>query len=277
MLAFVGDRDPLEVLQTTPMRLRDVLSQAAPDALGRPREGGWNAVQIVAHLADAEVVAAYRVRTILATPGTAVVPFDQDVWAGRLDYAAVDPWDALETFAALRRDLLRLLQRVGRARWTDTGMHAERGPESVDHLTRLYAGHDLNHLAQLQIVLDPAARTAFLPAALKPAVAFETLQSLDVRVGTIRAVREVPGTDRLAALTVSFGSESRTIVAGIRTERADPSEIAGRQALFLLNVPPRTMKGVVSQGMLFDIGFDDGVRPALACPERAVPDGARAG
>src|SRR6185312_13366076 len=103
------------------------------------------------------------------------------------------------------------------------------------------------------------------------------LAAVDIRVGTIRSVDDVPGADRLVALRVSFGDHQRTIVVGLKTERADPREIAGRQALFVVNLPPRTMKGVVSQGMLFDIGYADGLVPALALPERPVPDGARAG
>jgi tRNA-binding protein len=277
LLGLLGERDPLDVLQTTAMRLADLLTQADPAEIRRPRESGWNAAQIVAHLADSEVVAAYRMRTILATPGTPIVPFDQNVWADRLEYMAVDPWDALETFAALRRDLLRLLRRVGRERWNEFGMHAERGRESIDHLTRLYAGHDLNHLAQVERLLGGDTRTHFKPAEIKPPISLETCEALDVRAGTIRAVDIVPGADRLAALTVSFGQDTRTIVAGIRTEREQPGEIVGRQALFLLNVPPRRMRGLVSEGMLFDIGYADGVRPVLACPERPVPDGTRVG
>jgi tRNA-binding protein len=78
-------------------------------------------------------------------------------------------------------------------------------------------------------------------------------------------------------LRVSFGDHTRTIVAGMKQERQDPREITGRQALFMVNVPPRRMRGVLSEGMLFDIGYADGVRPVLAVPEAAVPDSTRAG
>jgi len=115
------------------------------------------------------------------------------------------------------------------------------------------------------------------PAPLKPEVAVADLEKIDVRVGTIVAVEDVPKSSKLARLTVDFGDHRRTILAGIRKERANPREIEGRQALFVLNLPPRPMAGEVSEGMLFDIGFADGVTPVLAVPEQPVPNGTRAG
>jgi tRNA-binding protein len=115
------------------------------------------------------------------------------------------------------------------------------------------------------------------PAAIKPLIDTTLLEQIDVRVGTIRAVTDVPGSDKLVQLRVDFGDHARTILAGMKQERADPREIEGRQALFVVNVPPRKMRGVVSEGMLFDIGYADGVTPVLAVPEAPVPDGTRAG
>jgi len=114
------------------------------------------------------------------------------------------------------------------------------------------------------------------PAALKPQVDLAVVEQIDVRVGTIQQVSMVQGSDKLVALQVNFGDHTRTIVAALRLERDDPCEIEGRQALFVVNLRPRTMRGVVSEGMLFDIGYADGIKPALAIPESAVPDGARA-
>jgi tRNA-binding protein len=116
-----------------------------------------------------------------------------------------------------------------------------------------------------------------IPAALKPQVDLSVLEQIDVRVGTIRQVSMVQGSDRLVALQVDFGDHSRTIVAALRLERDNPREIEGRQALFVVNLRPRTMRGVVSEGMLFDVGYADGIRPVLAVPESPVPDGTRAG
>ena len=115
------------------------------------------------------------------------------------------------------------------------------------------------------------------PAPLKPEIAVADVEKIDVRVGTIVTVGDVPKSSKLARLTVDFGDHRRTILAGIRKERANPREIEGRQALFVLNLPPRPMAGEVSEGMLFDIGFADGVTPVLAVPERPVPNGTRAG
>ena len=117
----------------------------------------------------------------------------------------------------------------------------------------------------------------FTPAPIKPTVGITALEALDIRVGTIERVEEIPRSDKLMKLTVNFGDHSRTILAGIKKERANPSEIEGRQALFVVNLEPRKMAGKTSEGMLFDIGYVDGLIPALAVPERPVPNGTRAG
>ena len=115
------------------------------------------------------------------------------------------------------------------------------------------------------------------PAPIKPLIPSPIFDQIDIRVGTIESVEDVPNSDKLCQLRVNFGDHHRTIVAGIRQERANPREIEGKQALFVVNLEPRKMKGVVSEGMLFDIGYADGVRPVLAVPESPVPDGTRAG
>ncbi len=117
----------------------------------------------------------------------------------------------------------------------------------------------------------------FTPAAIKPTVGVEALDALDIRVGTIERAEDVPRSEKLMKLTVNFGDHSRTILAGIKKERENPREIEGRQALFVVNVEPRKMAGVISEGMLFDIGYADGVTPVLSVPERPVPNGTRAG
>jgi methionine--tRNA ligase beta chain len=114
-------------------------------------------------------------------------------------------------------------------------------------------------------------------APVKPSVGVDALERIDVRVGTIELVEDVEGSDKLLKLTVSFGDHRRTILAGMKRERENPKEIEGRQALFVVNLEPRRMAGVMSEGMLFDIGYADGLRPVLAVPEGRVPDGARAG
>ncbi|HSS96777.1 MAG TPA: hypothetical protein VLK33_07100 [Terriglobales bacterium] len=115
------------------------------------------------------------------------------------------------------------------------------------------------------------------PAPIKPIISSEIIDQIDIRVGTIESVDNVADSDKLCQLRVNFGDHHRTIVAGIRKERANPKEIEGKQALFVVNLEPRKMRGVLSEGMLFDIGYADGVSPVLALPENPVPNGTRAG
>ena len=115
------------------------------------------------------------------------------------------------------------------------------------------------------------------PAPIKPDITFDDLQKIDIRVGTIESVGSVESSKKLVKLTVNFGDHTRTILAGIKQEREDPGEITGKQALFVVNIPPRRMAGEESQGMLIDLGYEDGVTPVLAVPESMVPNGTRAG
>ena len=117
----------------------------------------------------------------------------------------------------------------------------------------------------------------FTPAPVKPPIDIAALDAVDIRVGTIQAVADVPRSRKLVKLTVDFGGFSRQILAGLKAERADVREIEGRQALFVVNLAPREMAGETSEGMLFDIGYADGLTPVLAMPERPVPNGSRAG
>ena len=115
------------------------------------------------------------------------------------------------------------------------------------------------------------------PAPIKATVTRSALDALDIRIGTILTVEDVRGSAKLVRLVVSFGDHTRTILAGLKEERANAEELRGRQALFVVNLEPRRMAGEVSEGMLFDLGYEDGIVPVLAVPERPVPDGTRAG
>jgi tRNA-binding protein len=112
---------------------------------------------------------------------------------------------------------------------------------------------------------------------IKPVIRLDVVDRIDVRVGTIQRVEDVKGSDKLVKLTVDFGDHKRTILAGMKQERDQPKEIEGLQALFVVNLEPREMMGEVSEGMLFDIGYADGLIPVLAVPEKEVPNGTRAG
>jgi tRNA-binding protein len=115
------------------------------------------------------------------------------------------------------------------------------------------------------------------PVQIKPSINANVLDQIDVRVGTILSVTDVPNSEKLVALEVSFGDHKRTVLAGMKRERANPREIEGKQALFVVNLAPRKMAGMTSEAMLFDIGYADGITPVLATPEAHVPDGTRAG
>src|SRR5438309_1219346 len=114
-------------------------------------------------------------------------------------------------------------------------------------------------------------------APVKTPIPIGVLERIDIRVGTIERVEDVRGSDKLVKLTVDFGDHKRAILAGMKQERSNPKEVEGRQALFVVNLEPRRMMGEVSEGMLFDIGYADGLTPVLAVPENAVPNGTRAG
>ena len=115
-----------------------------------------------------------------------------------------------------------------------------------------------------------------MPTPVKPTISFEALDAVDIRVGTIDRVENVPKSEKLCRLIVDFGDHRRTILAGIQQERPDPTDLEGRQSLFVVNLEPKRMMGEVSEGMLFDIGYADGLTPVLAVPEAPVPNGTRA-
>ena len=114
-------------------------------------------------------------------------------------------------------------------------------------------------------------------APFKPVIPFSLLEQVDVRVGTIVAVEPLPKSDKLVRLTVDFGDRPRNVVVGMKQEREHPEEITGLQALFVVNLEPKKIHGILSEAVLFDIGYADGIRPVLAVPENPVPNGARVG
>ena len=112
---------------------------------------------------------------------------------------------------------------------------------------------------------------------IKPTISFDDFEKIDIRIGTIERVEDIKGSKNLVRLIVEFGDHKRNILAGIKQERTDPVDIEGKQTLFVVNLEPRKMMGEVSEGMLFDIGYADGITPVLAVPEKSVPNGSRAG
>ena len=158
VLDLLGAQDPMQVLRATPAALRRASDGMPPAALRQPeRTGKWSIAQVLQHLADSDLVWGWRARLILAHDRPAITGYDQDLWAERLGYDLADPEESLATFDALRRANLRLLERATPADLARVGVHAERGEESVAHLVRLYAGHDLLHLRQIARIREAVA------------------------------------------------------------------------------------------------------------------------
>lgn len=154
MLGFVGDQEPLKVQAATPKKIQRLLKGASSSKLRkRPAPGKWSVVEILAHIADTELVGGYRMRAILGAPGTSVQGFDQDAWAAALYYDKRDPRKSFEQFRALREANLALMKTLTREQWEQYGMHSERGKETIAHIARMFAGHDINHLGQIERIL----------------------------------------------------------------------------------------------------------------------------
>lgn len=147
--------DPLEILAASAPFLHRLVDGAARDVLHRsPGAGRWCIAEILAHLADAEVVFAFRLRKVAAEPGCAIAAYDQNLWAEKMDYRARDPHHSLRTFATLRELNLQLLNALRPEQWENYGIHSERGKETMRHMVRMYAGHDLNHRHQVASLYD---------------------------------------------------------------------------------------------------------------------------
>jgi uncharacterized damage-inducible protein DinB len=159
MLELSSGKDPLKVQASTPAKLHRLVTRASRRLLTRrPASGKWSIAEIVAHLADTETVFAYRLRMILSRDGTEIQAFDQNRWAEVEQYDRVNTAGALAVFTALRCANLALVKRIGPAQRKQFGIHQERGKESIEHMEKMNAGHDLNHLSQIERILE-ASRT----------------------------------------------------------------------------------------------------------------------
>ena len=158
VLGMLGDRDPRTVLAATAGALAALVTDVPETELRRPEAPGrWSVGEVLAHLADSELVWAFRLRMILGQDRPTLGGYDQDAWARRLRYADLDPDASLERFAGARAWNLALLEHLPDEDLERVGIHAERGEESVRHMIRLYAGHDLVHLAQVRRILGETA------------------------------------------------------------------------------------------------------------------------
>jgi len=154
ILGYVAGADPLVLQDKAPDTLASLIDGLTHEELGyRPTPQKWSIRDIVAHLADDELVGAYRIRLILSAPGTAIQAFDQDVWARTGRYSKADVAESLTLYRTLRRANLKLLHSLSSEEWEMSGVHAERGVESVRDIVMYFAGHDLNHFGQIAAIL----------------------------------------------------------------------------------------------------------------------------
>ena len=156
ILGNLNGKDPLKTQASTAKKLEKLVKRATAATLRkRPAPGKWSVGEILAHLADTEIVVGWRIRSILAAPGTPIQPFDQDAWAAAGNYAKRDPRKSIDQFRAVREANLALYKSLTPEQWKHYGMHAERGEESLERILSMMAGHDLNHLTQIERILAP--------------------------------------------------------------------------------------------------------------------------
>jgi hypothetical protein len=160
LLGLLGSQDPVGILEQTPAVVRELVNGVEAGRLAqREAIGKWSVRHVLAHLADSELVGGWRYRMILAHDRPAIQGYDQDAWANSMWYDEAEAALSLETFAALRLANLRLIKRASPAQMRRVGVHSERGEESIEHLVRLYAGHDLLHRNQIARILGAVAAT----------------------------------------------------------------------------------------------------------------------
>ena len=154
LLGSVEGKEPLRVQKETAKKLAGLIRGLNKKQLTRkPAPGKWSISEILAHLADAEIVGSWRLRQVICSNGSAIQAYDQDVWASTFNYARRDARQSLEFFRALRENNLAMLKGVPEPLWENYGEHQERGRETVAHIVRMFAGHDLNHLGQVERIV----------------------------------------------------------------------------------------------------------------------------
>jgi hypothetical protein len=151
ILGYVEGQDPIKVQRATAPKLKKLTQGLTPKQLKwRPEPEKWSIAEILAHLSDAEIVASWRLRSVIGASGNPIQPFDQDAWAAAFQYSKRDAKQSVELFRVLRENNLAMLKALPREKWDSFGMHLERGKETVSHLARMFAGHDTNHVLQIE-------------------------------------------------------------------------------------------------------------------------------
>jgi hypothetical protein len=156
VIDLVGRQNPVKLQAAAHKKIARLLKGVPPPKLRkRPAPGKWSVAEIAAHLADVEIVVGYRMRVILGAPGTPIQAFDQDSWVTSGHYEKRDTRKAVEQYRVLRETNLALLKSLAPEQWKHFGMHSERGEESIELIVRMMAGHDLNHIQQIERILAP--------------------------------------------------------------------------------------------------------------------------
>src|SRR5215468_5095649 len=154
IVGYVEGQDAIKVQRATAGKLKKLSSGLTSSQLKwRPEPAKWSIAEIIAHLADAEIVASWRMRSVIGENGITIQPFDQDQWASVFNYRGRDARRSLEVFRSLRENNLAMLKEIAPETWDNYGMHLERGKESIAHLARMFAGHDTNHLLQVERIV----------------------------------------------------------------------------------------------------------------------------
>ncbi|MFZ0086127.1 MAG: DinB family protein [Candidatus Acidiferrales bacterium] len=156
ILGHVEWQAPLKVQAGTAKKIAKLLKGVPASKLRkRPAPGKWSIAEIVTHLADTEIVGGFRMRMILGAPGTPIAAFDQDSWVLAGHYDKRDVRKSLEYFRAIREANLALLKTLTPEQWKHHGIHSERGVETIEHIARMFAGHDINHTKQIELIVAP--------------------------------------------------------------------------------------------------------------------------
>ena len=159
LIGYLGEQDPIRVQSQTVGKIERLIKGVPTAKLRkRPAPGKWSVAEILAHLADNVMVHSYRMKSILAAPGMPIAAYDQDKWAESQNYGGQNPKLSLRVFKTLREANLALLKSLRSEQWKQFGVHVERGEESIERITRLQAGHDINHLRQIEAILAAKRR-----------------------------------------------------------------------------------------------------------------------
>jgi hypothetical protein len=154
ILGYVEGQDAIKVQRATAAKLKKLVRGLTPSQMKwKPDPAKWSVTEILAHLADTEIVASWRMRSVIGENGITIQPFDQDAWASVFQYGKRDPKRSLEIFRMLRENNLAMLKEIPRETWDNYGIHLERGKETIAHLTRMFAGHDTNHVLQVERIV----------------------------------------------------------------------------------------------------------------------------